>query len=186
MAYRLRAQDVNHLVRDLGSPGTGSDGAAAFRCSCIETFRPGRAPQTRRRSHRPRFSHDTEMTAYFRPGQPFAGAARGKPISAPNRRASSHRAPCPPGWMWRSAGSRQPATWTLLKILRQIREVLGLGIDESEDAEIPGDLAMFSQNLSEIRGGWLTMDPQSDQIYWVELDPLQGRLTLPVRRCLAV
>lgn len=42
MAYRLRAQDVNHLVRDLGNPGTGSDGAASFRRPCfIETFRPG-------------------------------------------------------------------------------------------------------------------------------------------------
>jgi len=91
-----------------------------------------------------------------------------------------------PAWLdveisWEQAASDLDA---LLKILRQIREVLrGLESMESEDAEdLLGTLAMFNQNLSEIREKVesLTMDPQSDQIYWVELDPLQGRLTLQI------
>jgi len=189
MAYRLRAQDVNRLVRDLGSHEQGMMGrllSAAYKLlkpSDLAELNKLIAEATDRA-----FRFDNEMTAYFRALDNLLMELRdGKPLGTyPQQTRILSAVRTMPAWLdveisWEQAASDLDA---LLKILRGIREGLrGLESAESEDAEdLLGTLAMFNQNLSEIREKVesLTMDPQEDHIYWVELDPLQGRLTLQI------
>ncbi len=189
MAYRLRAQDVNRMVRDLGSHEQGLMGrlltaAYAFlKPSDLAELNKLIAEATDRA-----FRFDNEMTAYFRALDNLLLELReGKPLGTyPQQTRVLSAVRTMPAWLdveisWEQAASDLDA---LLKIIRQIREGLrGMESMESEDAEdLLGTLAMFHQNLMEIRENVesLTMDPQSDQIYWVELDPLQGRLTLQI------
>lgn len=189
MAYRLRAQDVNRMVRDLGSHEQGLMGRlltaayALLKPSDLAELNKLIAEATDRA-----FRFDTEMTAYFRALDNLLLELReGKPIGTyPQQTRVLSAVRTMPAWLdveisWEQAASDLDA---LLKIIRQIREGLrGMESMESEDAEdLLGTLAMFHQNLMEIRENVesLTMDPQSDQIYWVELDPLQGRLTLQI------
>jgi DNA polymerase-3 subunit epsilon/ATP-dependent DNA helicase DinG len=189
MAYRLRAQDVNRLVRDLGSHEQGLMGrllSAAY--ALLKPSDLGELNKLIAEATDRAFRFDTEMTAYFRALDNLLLELReGKPLGTyPQQTRILSAIRTMPAWLdveisWEQAASDLDA---LLKILRQIREGLrGLEAMESEDAEdLLGTLAMFNQNLSEIREEVesLTMDPQTDQIYWVELDPLQGRLTLQI------
>ncbi len=189
MAYRLRAQDVNRMVRDLGSHEQGLMGrllSAAY--ALLKPSELGELNKLIAEATDRAFRFDTEMTAYFRALDNLLLELRdGKPLGTyPQQTRILSAIRTMPAWLdveisWEQAASDLDA---LLKILRQIREGLrGLESMESEDAEdLLGTLAMFGQNLSEIRENVesLTMDPQSDQIYWVELDPLQGRLTLQI------
>lgn len=189
MAYRLRAQDVNRMVRDLGSHEQGlmgrllSSAYAVLKPSDLGELNKFIAEATDRA-----FRFDNEMTAYFRALDNLLLELReGKPLGTyPQQTRILSAVRTLPAWLdveisWEQAASDLDA---LLKILRQIREGLrGMESMESEDAEdLLGTLAMFNQNLSEIRENVesLTMDPQNDRIYWVELDPLQGRLTLQI------
>ena len=189
MAYRLRAQDVNRMVRDLGSHEQGLMGrlfSAAY--ALLKPSDLGELNKLIAEATDRAFRFDNEMTAYFRALDNLLLELRdGKPLGTyPQQTRILSAIRTMPAWLdveisWEQAASDLDA---LLKILRQIREGLrGMDSMESEDAEdLLGTLAMFNQNLSEIRENVesLTMDPKSDQIYWVELDPLQGRLTLQI------
>lgn len=189
MAYRLRAQDVNRMVRDLGSHEQGllgrllSTAHAFLKPSDLAELNKLIAEATDRA-----FRFDNEMTAYFRALDALLLELReGKPLGTyPQQTRILSAVRTMPAWLdveisWEQAAADLDA---LLRTIRQIREGLrGMESVDSADAEdLLGSLAMVSQNLSEIREKVesLTMDPQSDQIYWVELDPLQGRLTLQI------
>ena len=189
MAYRLRAQDVNRMVRDLGSHEQGLLGRLLSTASGI--LKPSDLAELNKligEATDRAFRFDTEMTAYFRALDNLLLELReGKPLGTyPQQTRILSAVRTMPAWLdvevsWEQAAIDLDA---LLRIIRQIREGLrGMEAAESENAEdLLGTLAMFSQNLVEIREKVesLTMDPQLDQIYWVELDPLQGRLTLQI------
>ncbi len=69
----------------------------------------------------------------------------------------------------------------LLRALQQVREVVGrladAGVEEVEDSL--GSLSSIATSLEEIgcKITALVMEPEPDQIYWVEQDPLQNRLS---------
>jgi len=189
MAYRLRAQDVNRLVRDLGSHEQGLMGRLL---TVARTFlKPSDLAELTNlvaEAADRAFRFDTEMTAYFRAMDNLLLELReGKPLGTyPQQARILSAVRTMPAWLdvemsWEQAANDLDV---LLKTIRQIREGLrGFDSMAPEDAEdILGSLAMISQNLTEIREKieGLTMDPQSDQIYWVELDPLQHRLTLQI------
>ncbi len=70
---------------------------------------------------------------------------------------------------------------SLLLQLKALRESVYTPEDSDDDiADIMGSIATLSQHLSEIgeKIEQLTMTPLTDQIYWVEFDPLQSRLSL--------
>lgn len=189
MSYRLRAQDVTRLVRDLGSHEQGlmgrllSTAGALIKPSDLAELHKLVAEATDRA-----FRFDTEMTAYFRAMDNLLAELReGKPLGTyPQQARILSAIRTMPAWLdvemsWEQAARDLDI---LLMTIRQIRESLrGLDSMETEDAEdLLGSLAMISQSLVEIREKIesLTMDPQPDQIYWVELDPLQHRLTLQI------
>ena len=76
----------------------------------------------------------------------------------------------------------------LLKILKNIRSsVQGIdGISQEDAEDVFGTLARSTQTLNEIdlKLENLTMSPANDQIYWVEIDPLQMRMTLQIALCI--
>ena len=189
MAYRLRAQDVNRLVRDLGSHEQGLMGRLLTLASAL--VKPtdlaqlyGLVAQAADRA----FRFDTEMTAYFRALDNLLLELReGKPLGTyPQQTRILSAVRTMPAWLdvevsWEQASNDLN---TLLNVLGQIREGLrGIDSADSEDAEdLFGSMAMITRDLTEIRERIesLTMDPQADQIYWVELDPLQNRITLQI------
>lgn len=189
MSYRLRAQDVNRLVRDLGSPEQGLMGRLlAVANPLLKPSDLAELNELISQAADRAFRFDNEMTAYFRAMDNLLLELRdGKsPGTYPQQTRILSGIRTMPAWLdveiaWEQAAADLDA---LLKLLRQIREGFrGLESTDSEDAEdLLGTLAMFNQKLTEIREKVesLTMDPQSDRIHWVELDPLQNRLTLQI------
>ena len=189
MSYRLRAQDVNRLVRDLGSPEQGLMGRLlAVANPLLKPSDLAELNELISQAADRAFRFDNEMTAYFRAMDNLLLELRdGKsPGTYPQQTRILSAIRTMPAWLdveiaWEQAAADLDA---LLKLLRQIREGFrGLESTDSEDAEdLLGTLAMFNQKLTEIREKVesLTMDPQSDRIHWVELDPLQNRLTLQI------
>src|SRR5690606_38789833 len=158
MAYRLRAQDVNRMVRDLGSHEQGLMGRlltaayALLRPSDLAEHNKLIAEATDRA-----FRFDNEMTAYFRALDNLLLELReGKPLGTyPQQTLVLIAVRTMPVWVDVEISLDQVANnlYALLKIISQIREGLsGMESMESEDAEdLLGTLAMFNQNLSEIR-----------------------------------
>ena len=91
-----------------------------------------------------------------------------------------------PSWLeveiaWENAQQQLTNLMNQLKMVRErMRGLAEGGLEGAED--LLGTLATVTSALTEIgvKLEALTMTPETDQIYWVELDPLQHRLTLQV------
>lgn len=189
MSFKLRAVDVTRLVRELGSAEQGVLGrlvgtaAPLFRPSDMAALTAGVNLATDRA-----FRFDTEMTAYFKALDYLLEDLRdGKPLGTyPQQARILPATRTLPSWLqveiaWEQAQADLDALLTQLKTVREA--LRGLAEADAEDAEdMMGTLATMTQTLTDIGSHVeaLTMAPLTDQIYWVELEPLQQRLTLQI------
>ena len=189
MSFSLRAVDVNRTVRELGSTETGILGRLVS--AAAPALMPGDMAlllQSVKAASERAFRFDTGMTAYFKAMDFLMEELRdGKPLGTyPQKTRILPSTRMIPAWLdvevaWEQTRSDLEE---LMKILRSIRgSIQGVEGIEPEDAEeIFGALARSTQTLIEIDSQIekLTMNPSDDQIYWVEIDPLQLRMTLQV------
>lgn len=189
MSYSLRALDVTRLVRELGSTEqgvlgrlVGVAGPALMPAELAALLQAVKAATERA------LRFDIGMTGYFKAIDFLLEEMReGKPLGTyPQKTRILPSTRMIPAWLdvelaWESAKNDLDE---LLKLLRAVRNsIQGVEGIEPEDAEdILGTMARTTQSLNEIglQLEGLTMAPHDDQIYWVEIDPLQLRLTLQI------
>lgn len=188
-SFSLRALDVSRAVREIGSHEHGILGRLLSIAGPV--LMPGDMAsllQAVQSASERAFRFDTDMTAYFKALDFLMEELReGKPLGTyPQKTRILPSTRTIPAWLeveiaWEKAKSDLDE---LLKVLKSIRSSLQ-GVDgiEPEDAEdVFGAMARLTQTLNEIgkQIEGLTMDPSDDQIYWVEIDPLQMRMTLQI------
>jgi len=189
MSFTLRAFDVTRLIRELGSTETGIMGRLAGMAG------PALMPkellallQAIKDASDRAFRFDTDMTEYFKAIDFLLEEIReGKPLGTyPQKTRILPSTRMIPAWLdvevaWEKAKGDLDE---LLKLLRAVRSsIQGVdGISPEDADDVLGSLARSTQALTEIGSKLegLTMSPSDDQIYWVELDPLQMRLTLQI------
>ena len=189
MSFSLRAVDINRTVRELGSSQQGVlgrlvsvAGPALMPADLVLLLQAVQAAAERA------FRFDTCMTAYFKALDFLMEELReGKPLGTyPQKTRILPSTRMIPAWLeveiaWEQAKANLEE---LLKLIRNIRNsVQGVdGIDPDDAEDVFGSLARLTQTLTEIDSQLenLTMNPADDQIYWVEIDPLQLRMTLQV------
>ena len=189
MSFRLRAPDVTRLVREIGSTNQGILGRILSAAAPLLSPSDGAALTTSvNQATDTALRLDTGMTNYFKALDFMLEEMRdGKPIGTyPQQARILPATRTLPSWLqveiaWEEA---QLQLSTLLNHLKMVRERMrGLsegGLEEAED--LLGSLATITGTLTEIgvKLEALTMKAEPDQIYWVELDPLQHRLTLQI------
>ena len=187
MAFRLYASDIKRLVRELGSHEHGLLGRVWAMAQ--DKLKPSDLAQlslniAKMTDLSVRF--DTNMSQYFKALDYVLEELReGRPLGTYPQQArilpSLRSLP-----MWfevETAWDDAHATLNSLTLhLKSLRETMhGVDTHENEDAEDAlGALGTISQTIADIgeKVEQLTMTPDDEQIYWVELDPLQGRLAL--------
>lgn len=189
MSFRLRAADVTRLVREIGSAEQGILGRLlAIAKPLLKPSDLTALTLAVDQATDQAFRLDNTMTAYFKALDYVLEELReGKPLGTyPQQErilSATRTLPC---WLdveiaWEQAKVSLEA---LLDALSSVREVLrALAEAEEEEAEdLLGALATMTGTLQEIglQVDNLTMSPDPNQIYWVELDPQQRRLSLQV------
>ncbi len=189
MSFKLRAPDVTRLVREIGSHNQGLLGRI------LTTAEPMLSPSDGASLHNAvnlatdvAVRLDSAMTNYFKAFDLMLEEIRdGKPIGTyPQQVRILPSTRTLPSWLQIEIGweEAQLLLSNLLNHLKMVRESMrGLAENEAEDAEdLLGTLATITGTLTEIGVNLeaLTMHADPDQIYWVELDPLQHRLTLQI------
>lgn len=189
MSFSLRAVDVNRTVRELGSTEQGILGRlVSIAAPVLMPADLALLLQSVNSASERAFRFDTDMTAYFKALDYLMEEVReGKPLGTyPQKTRILPSTRMIPAWLdveitWEQA---KDDLEELLRIVRNIRiSVQGVdGIDQEDAEDIFGALARTTQTLNEIDSNLesLTMNPSDDQIYWVEIDPLQLRMTLQI------
>ena len=188
MSFTLRAFDVTRLIRELGSTETGIMGRLAGMAGPAMPKELLALLQAIKDASDRAFRFDTGMTEYFKAIDFLLEEIReGKPLGTyPQKTRILPSTRMIPAWLdvevaWEKAKGDLDE---LLKLLRAVRSsIQGVdGINPEDADDVLGSLARSTQALTEIGSKLegLTMSPSDDQIYWVELDPLQMRLTLQI------
>ena len=189
MSYRLRASDVTRLIREFGSQDSGLFGRVMDLAKL--GFKPSdqaRLGQLIGQASSLAFRFDTQMTAFFKALDYLLEERReGKPMGTyPQQERILPATRAMPAWLdvemaWEAASASLTQWMDTLSLVRDaLKSLADAGREEAED--LLGSLGTMTGSLVEMKMQveGLTMSPQSDQIYWVELDPLQHRLTLQV------
>ncbi|MEA4811295.1 MAG: helicase C-terminal domain-containing protein [Anaerolineaceae bacterium] len=189
MSYRLRASDVTRLVREFGSSDSGLFGRVMDLAGlAMQPSEQARLGQLISQASTQAFKFDTLMTSYFKALDYLLEERReGKPLGTyPQQERILPATRTMPAWLdvemaWESARESLNQLTDSLQLIREaLKSLADSGREEAED--LLGSLSTMSLSLDElnVQVEGLTMTPRSDQIYWVELDPLQHRLTLQV------
>jgi len=189
MSYRLRASDVTRLIREFGSQDSGLFGRVMDLAKL--GFKPSdqaRLGQLIGQASSLAFRFDTQMTTFFKALDYLLEERReGKPMGTyPQQERILPATRTMPAWLdvemaWEAASASLTQWMDTLSLVRDaLKSLADAGREEAED--LLGSLGTMTGSLVEMKTQveGLTMSPQSDQIYWVELDPLQHRLTLQV------
>lgn len=189
MSFSLRALDVTRLVRELGSSEQGILGRL------VGIAGPALMPndlvvllQAVKTAAERAFRFDTGMTQYFKALDFLLEELReGKPLGTyPQKTRILPSTRMIPAWFevelaWEQAKNELDELLRILKAVRNsVQGVDGISPEDAED--VLGTLARATQTLTEVGSKLegLTMSPSEEQIYWVEIDPLQLRLTLQI------
>lgn len=187
MAFRLYTTDIKRLMRELGDHQHGLLGRAWALAQ--DQLRPSDLAQlgaTIEKTTDYTLRFESAMNQYFKALDFVLEEVReGRPLGTyPQQLRVVPSLRSLPMWFdVESAWDMGHDTLNKLILhLKAIREMMhSVEASEDEDTEdLMGTLGNISQTLSEIgeKLEQLTMTPDNDQIYWVELDPLQGRLAL--------
>ncbi len=189
MSFKVRANDITRLVRELGSDQTGifSNVLKVTR----DLLKPDELAMLERLIEKASdlaFQFDNQIGEYFKTLNFFLEEMRdGKPIGTYSQQERIQPATrTQPFWLdveiaWEQANETLS---TLMNRIKQIREPLGdlvaAAVEEVED--ITGSLATMLGMFEEISSNLtaLTSEPEENRIYWVELDPNRARLTLQI------
>jgi DNA polymerase-3 subunit epsilon/ATP-dependent DNA helicase DinG len=189
MSFSLRALDVTRLIRELGNSEQGILGRL------VGMVGPALMPsdlaallQTINAASERAFRFDTGMTAFFKALDFLLEELReGKPLGTyPQKTRLLPSTRTIPAWLdvelaWEQAKNDLDELLKILKMIRtSVQGVDGISPEDAEDSL--GTLARATQSLNEIglKLEELTMSPSEEQIYWVEIDPLQMRLSLQI------
>ena len=187
MSFRVRAIDITRLIRELGGPKTGVLGR--FVTLCEDLLKPAQMAaltQMAQKSADLSFRFDNQMTQYYQALDAFLLETRdGKPLGTyPQQERILPSTRTLPIWMdveiaWDNANETLK---TLLMGLRELRNPMReLADKDNEDAEdMWGSLGNMASRLEEIQHNLngLTMDPDTNTIYWVELNPKYMEINL--------
>lgn len=187
MAFRLYTTDIKRMIRELGDHQHGLLGRVW--AIAQDHLRPSDLAQLgvtieKTTDHALRF--DSHMNQYFKALDFVLEEMReGRPIGTyPQQVRVVPSLRSLPMWFdvessWDLAHDELRKLTLHLKAMREALH--GIESSENEDAEdLMGALGNMSQTISEMgeQIEQLTMTPNDETIYWVELDPLQGRLAL--------
>jgi ATP-dependent DNA helicase DinG len=187
MSFRVRAVDITHLARELGGEKTGILGR--FLDLCEDLLEPAQmAVLTKlvKKAGDLAFRFDSQMNLYYQALDAFLEEQRdGRPIGTyPQQERVIPATRTLPIWLdveiaWEGA---QETLKGLMGILRELRtpmsELADMNNEEAED--MWGSLGNMFNRLDEIQHNvdGLTMDPDPDMIYWVELNPKYNEINL--------
>lgn len=189
MSFRLRAPDVTRLVREIGSSNQGILGRMTSAALPVLPPSEGAALLASvNQAADASLRLDAYMTDYFKAlGFLLEELRDGRsPGTYPQQERILPSTRTLPSWLeveiaWENAQQQLTNLMNQLKMVRErMRGLAEGGLEGAED--LLGTLATVTSALTEIgvKLEALTMTPETDQIYWVELDPLQHRLTLQV------
>jgi ATP-dependent DNA helicase DinG len=185
----VRATDITRLIRELGSTENGIFGNVL---TLVNDLLPPSDLAVLEKlighavDHAFRF--DNQVTEYFSALSSFLEELReGKSIGTYAQQERILQATRKlPFWLdveitWEQANE---SLKSLMNDIKKIREPMGdlvaNGIEDAED--LTGILGTMLMSFEEISNNLtaLTLEPEENRIYWVELDPLRARITLQV------
>jgi DNA polymerase-3 subunit epsilon/ATP-dependent DNA helicase DinG len=187
MSFRVRAVDITRLVRELG--GTKSGVLGRFVKLCEDLLKPSQMAalnQMVTRASDLAFRFDSEMNQYYKALDAFLEEKRnGRPIGPyPQQERVVQATRTMPIWVDVEIGWEQ-ASRTLKNLVKVIsdlrtpmRELADLENEEAED--MWGSLGNMVNRLSEIdiNLDGLTLNPDENTIYWVEIHPQYQEINL--------
>lgn len=189
MSFKVRANDITRLIRELGGPKTGILGhfMSAFK-GILQPADMAALEKMIDQAVDLAFRLDNQMTAYFKALDGFLEEQRdGRPLGTyPQQERILPATRTLPFWLdveitWEQTNE---SLKSLLILIKKLREPLGELADSEDEAaeDMWGRMGTIYQRLEEI-GRYLTglsLEPEENRIYWVEIDPNRGRITLQV------
>jgi len=187
MSFRVRAVDITRLTRELGGPKAGLLGRFVELCeSLLKPSQMAALNQLVGKAADLAMRFDSQMTGYYRALEAFLEDQRdGRPLGTyPQQERVLPSTRTLPIWLdveiaWEVA---HQALEGLLVILRELRTPMReLADQENEEAEdMWGSLGNMFSRIEEIQHNLngLTLEPENDTIYWVELNPNTAEINL--------
>jgi DNA polymerase-3 subunit epsilon/ATP-dependent DNA helicase DinG len=180
MSFKVRAIDITRLIRELGGPETGILGRFVKLCEdLLQPAEMAALTQMAQKAADLSFRFDNQMNQYYQALDAFLVEQRdGRPLGTyPQQERILPSTRKLPIWIdveiaWDVASG---ALKRLLEIIRQLRTPMReLADQENEEAEdMWGSLGNMFSRLEEIQHylDGLTLDPDMNMIYWVEINP---------------
>ena len=180
MSFKVRAVDITRLVRELGSLKTGILGRFVEICEgLLQPAQMAALQQLVQKAADLAFRFDSQMTAYFQAMNAFLEEQRdGKSLGTyPQQERVVPSTRTLPIWVdveisWELADETLKRLMEILRELRTpMRELADQENDEAED--MWGSLGNMFTRLLEIEHNvqGLTLMPDNNMIYWVEIHP---------------
>ena len=180
MSFKVRAVDITRLVRELGGLKTGILGRFVETCEgLLQPAQMAALQQLVQKAADLAFRFDSQMTAYFQAMNAFLEEQRdGRPLGTyPQQARVVPSTRTLPIWVdveisWELADETLKSLMEILRELRTpMRELADQENDEAED--MWGSLGNMFTRLMEIEHNvqGLTLMPDNNMIYWVEIHP---------------
>lgn len=187
LSFRARAGDINRLTRELGGPKTGLLGH--FMTLCEESLKPAQMAALSQKAAKAAdlaMRFDTQMTGYYQALQGFLEEQReGRPLGTyPQQERVLPSTRTLPVWLnveiaWENANETLEDLLAILRDLRSpMRDLADQNNEEAED--MWGSLGNMFSRIEDIQRNLqgLTLEPELDMIYWVEIHPKDMKITL--------
>jgi DNA polymerase-3 subunit epsilon/ATP-dependent DNA helicase DinG len=187
LSFRVRAGDISRLTRELGGPKSGLLGR--FVELCEELLKPAQMAALNQlvgKAADLAMRFDSQMSGYYQALSFFLEDQReGRPLGTyPQQERVLPSTRTLPVWLdveiaWEGAHATLESLLAILRELRTpMRELADQDNEEAED--MWGSLGNMFSRMEEIQQNvnGLTLEPDNDNIYWVEVHPKDMVITL--------
>ena len=187
LSFKVRAVDFTRLTRELGGPKTGLLGR--FVELCEDLLKPAQMAalnQLVSKAADLAMRFDSQMNGYYQALDAFLEEQReGRPLGTyPQQERVLPSTRTLPIWLdveisWETASQTLEGLVAIVRELRSpMRELADQDIEEAED--MWGSLGNMFSRLEEIQHNLngLTLEPDADTIYWVEVNPKYMEINL--------